>query len=97
MSVFLGVVAFVAFMAFGVFQLYAGFVGIDHSYGSFWAWAALIAAMPFRFTLPITIGAFFCAMNVWGWHWAWAALFALPGLLFIIPGVFASILSLVKR
>jgi hypothetical protein len=23
----------------------------------------------FRFTLPITIGAFFGAMDVWDWHW----------------------------
>lgn len=93
----LGIVGFIAFMAFGVAQLVAGFVGIEHGIGSFWAWAALIAAFALRFTLPITIGSFFGAMNVWGWHWALAALFAAPGLLLVIPGVLASIFSLVKR
>lgn len=97
MSTVLGIVGFLAFMAFGIVQLAAGFAGIEHGLGSFWAWAALIAAVPFRFTLPITIGAFFGAMNVWGWHWALAALFAAPGLLLVIPGVLASLFSLVKR
>ncbi|WP_374379748.1 hypothetical protein [Pseudomonas fluvialis] len=93
----LGVVGFIAFMAFGIAQLAAGFAGIEHGIGSVWAWVALFVALAFRFTLPITIGAFFGAMNVWGWHWTLAALFAAPGLLLIIPGVLASIFSLVKR
>lgn len=97
MNAALGIVGFIAFMAFGIAQLVAGFTGIEHGIGSVWAWVALFAALALRFTLPITIGAFFGAMNVWGWHWALAALFAAPGLLLVIPGVLASVFSLVKR
>ena len=97
MGAALGIIGFLAFLAFGIAQLVAGFAGIELGVGSFWAWTALIVALGFRFTLPITIGAFFGAMNVWGWHWALAALFAAPGLLLVIPGVLTSIISLVKR
>lgn len=91
----LGIVGFLAFMAFGIAHLIAGFAGIEQGIGSIWAWIALFAALALRFTLPITVGAFFGAMNVWGWHWALAALFAAPGLLLVIPGALASVLSLV--
>jgi|GEM_PF-764564 len=93
MNAALGIAGFLAFTAFGIAQLVAGFVGIEQGLGLFWAWAALFAALIFRFTLPITIGAFFGAMNVWGWHWAWAALFAAPGLAFVIPGVISLVFS----
>lgn len=88
---------FGTFLIFGLAQLVAGFAGIEHGLGAGWAWGALIAAVMFRFTLPIIIGAFFGAMNVWDWHWAFAALFAAPALAFVIPGVLASVFSLVKR
>ncbi|MHB1099270.1 MAG: hypothetical protein ACYCZR_06910 [Burkholderiales bacterium] len=97
MNAALGIVGFVVFLVFGIAQLVAGFSGIEHGIGSLWAWAALFAALAFRFTLPITIGAFFGAMNVWGWNWALAALFSAPGLLLVIPGVIASIFALAKR
>lgn len=93
----LGVVGFIAFLAFGLAQLAAGYAGIEHHLGWGWAVAASVAALGFRFTLPITIGAFFGALDVWGWHWALAALFAAPGLIFVVPGVIASIISSVKR
>lgn len=97
MGAALGIVGFVAFLAFGIAQLAAGFVGIEAGLGVVWAWVALVAALMFRFTLPITVGSFFGALNVWGWHWAFAALFAAPGLLLVVPGVLASALSLAKR
>lgn len=97
MSAFFGFIAVVAFLVFGIAQLIAGFAGIEHGLGSFWAWAALIAALVIRFTLPITIGAFFGALNVWHWHWAAAAVFAAPGLLLVVPGAIASVFALVKR
>lgn len=97
MNAVLGVAGFIAFLLFGIAQLTAGFVGIEQGLGLFWAWGALVAAFMFRFTLPITIGSFFGAMNVWGWHWALAALFAAPGLLFVVPGVLASIFASVRR
>lgn len=97
MDSILGVVGFLAFILFSAAQLLAGFLGIEHGIGPVWAWGALFCAFFFRFTLPITVGAFFGAMNVWGWHWGVAALFAVPGLLFVIPGMIASVFSLVKR
>lgn len=97
LSGLLSVIGVIAFLGFSLAQLAVGFAGIEDWAGSFWAWAALICAIPFRFTLPITIGAFFGAMNVLGWHWALALLFATPGLLFMVPGLLAAGFSLVKR
>jgi hypothetical protein len=57
----------------------------------------VVVAFGFRFTLPITVGAFFGAMNVWEWHWALALLFAAPGLVLALPGVLASIFAMAKR
>jgi hypothetical protein len=89
----LGVAAVVAFLAFAVAQLAAGVQGIDHHLGGWWSWAALFVALALRFTLPITIGAFFGAMDVWEWHWAAAAVFAAPGLFLVLPGVLSSLAS----
>ncbi|WP_293689716.1 hypothetical protein [Thiolapillus sp.] len=93
----LGIGGFIIFMGYGILQIVAGYVGIDYHFGAVWAGVAIVAALMFRFTLPITIGAFFGAMDVWGWHWGWAALFAAPGLAFIIPAVIMSIIEGVKR
>jgi hypothetical protein len=87
----------IAFLLFGIAQIYAGYVGIDHHLGAIWAFAAVFLALGLRFTVPITIGAFFGAMDVWHWHWSLAALFAAPGLIFIIPGMLASIVSSMKK
>mgnify|MGYP000991626646 CR=1 FL=1 len=97
MNGILGVFGFIAFLAFGVAQLCAGYAGIEYHLGSVWAFIAIFLALGLRFTLPITIGAFFGAMDVWDWHWALAALFAAPGLAFVIPGVLAAIISSVKK
>ena len=78
---------------YGVFQVYAGYLGIQDGLGTLCAVIAVAVAFLFKFSLPITIGAFFGAMNVWGWHWFLAALFAAPGLMFIIPGLLAAMLS----
>jgi hypothetical protein len=93
----LGVIGFIAFMAYGVMQIYAGYLGIDHHLGPIWAGVALVASLVFRFTLPITIGSFLGALNVWHWHWLGAALFAVPGLALIVPGVLATLFALVRR
>lgn len=79
--------------AYGIAQIVAGYLGIQHHFGSGWAIAAIVAAFVFRFSLPITIGSFFGAMNVWGWHWIFALVFAAPGLAFMmlmIPGALAN-------
>lgn len=82
---------FLAMLALGVVQLVAGFTGIEHELGIYWAWGALFVALFFRFMLPMTIGAFFGATEVWGWHWAGALLLVAPGLLFIVPGLMAGL------
>lgn len=88
-----GIAGLLLFLAYGVAQIYAGFIGIEHHLGAIWAWLALIASLLFRFTLPISIGAFFGAWQVWGWPWPLAAVFAAPGLLLIIPGAMAAIFA----
>ena len=91
---YLGCALQIVFLAYGIVQIYAGYLGIDYHLGGFWAGAALIAAFLIRLTLPITIGAFFCALDVWGWHWLWALLCAAPGLAFMalmIPGMLAKV------
>ena len=40
-----------------------------------------------RIILPLTIGTFFAAMDVWGWPWYGALAFAAPGLLFVLPAL----------
>lgn len=77
------------FFVYGGFQIYIGYLGIQHHLGNGWAVGALLIAMFARFTLPITIGAFFGAMSVWGWPWYGAAAFAAPGLAYLLLlGVF---------
>lgn len=97
MSEALSVVGVIGFLLFGIAQLCGGYLGIEHHLGSIWAFVAIFLALGLRFTLPITIGVFFGAMDVWDWHWALAGLFAAPGLAFVIPGVLAAIISSVKR
>jgi hypothetical protein len=83
----------IAAFAFGAVQIYAGYLGITLHWGSGWAVGIIIAALLFRITLPITVGAFLCATSVWAWHWGWAILFAAPGLLFMVPFFLASLLQ----
>lgn len=90
MLMFLGVLAF---FAFGLAQAVVGYMGIEDGLGKWWAIGALVAAFGFRFTLPITVGAFFGATNVLDWHWFWALLLAAPGIAFMVPGVIASVFS----
>ena len=78
----LGVLGCVAFLLLGILQIGAGYIGIADRFGDGWALAALIAAMMVRFSLPLTVGCFLCARDVWGWHWAPALVFAAPGLVF---------------
>lgn len=83
--------------AFGLSQFFAGYLGIAEHLGPIWAIVILTASLFLRFSLPITIGAFFGAMDVWGFHWGLAMLFAAPGLMFLVPGIIASILTAGKR
>jgi hypothetical protein len=94
MKIAIGILAVAAFLVFSSAQIAAGYAGIEHDIGPVWALAALFSAVFLRFTLPITVGAFFGAMMVWGWHWAPAFIFAAPGLAFALPGVISGIFSL---
>jgi len=78
------------FLLFGIFQLAAGWAGIEDQFGSFWGFAAIVCAF-FRFTIPIVVGCFLCALNIWDWPWFGALLFAAPGLLLMIPTLVAGI------
>ncbi len=88
----LGCVMGLCFLVLVISQFVAGFQGIQHHCGTGWAIAAVVAVF-FRFTLPLTVGAFFGAMNVSGWHWLAALCFAVPGLALVIPGVIAALVA----
>lgn len=92
----LTVVLMIAMLAFGAVQIWAGFVGLDHQFGAVWAWLAIVPLLFLRSLLPLTVGAFFCALNVWGWPWYGAALFAAPGLAFALPGAIVGLYELAK-
>jgi hypothetical protein len=79
-----------AVLAWSLFQLVMGVLGIDHYFGVFGALLALIAAFFFRFTLPLSVGAFFGMTEVLGWHWFIALLVCMPGLLLLVPGFIAA-------
>ena len=81
----------IGFLVLGIIQLYAGAVGITYYWGAGWAGVVIFLCLMFRVSLPLTIGSFYCALNVWGWHWLYSLLFAAPGLVFIVPSVFIGI------
>ena len=84
---------FVGMLIFGAFQVYAGFVGIAHYWGGFWAFAIIALSFLFRTSLPIMIGAFLCARNVWDWNIIVSIIFVAPSLLFIVPSLIGGMLK----
>lgn len=92
-----GCLVAILFIGFGIAQIAAGYLGIEHHLGKIWAFIALVALFGFRFMLPITIGSFFGARDVWGWHWFWALIFAAPTLLLLVPGLLAGLISTVTN
>lgn len=97
MKTVLTVLGVIAFLGFAILQLVVGFVGIEHELGTIWAYIATFLCLGLRFSLPITVGSIFGAMYLWGWPWYGALLFSSPGLLFIVPGIFATVLERFKR
>ena len=87
----------ILFLLVGLVYLAVGGIGIEYHLGSFWSGVAIFLAILLRFTLPITIGVFFWALDIMHWHWALSALVALPGLILIIPGIIASIIDSIRR
>jgi hypothetical protein len=94
MKYVIGLLGLAAFFAIAIAQIAAGYAGISHGIGPLWALTAVFAAVLLRFTPPIVIGAFFGAMQVWGWHWPLALMFTLPGFFFMLPGSIPAIFSL---
>lgn len=90
------IIGFILLLAIAIAQFIAAWAGIELHLGPLWAGIAILVAFIFRITLPISIGAFFGATDVWGWHWLPALIFVLPGLLFVIPSVAASIIDRLK-
>jgi len=84
-----GGLGIIFFLLFAVVQAAIGFMGIEYHLGHGWAIGFLIAAFIFRFTLPLTIGTFFGALNVLDWPLIGAILITLPGLIFMVPGAIA--------
>jgi len=84
-----GGLGIIFFLLFALVQAAIGFMGIEYHLGYGWAIGFLIAAFVLRFTLPLTIGTFFGALNVLDWPLIGAILITLPGLIFMIPGAIA--------
>ena len=72
-------------LAIGIAQLVIGFMGIEFYIGTIGAVIVVALCFMFRFSLPVTIGTFFGALEVLDWPWYYALLITLPGLLLIIP------------
>lgn len=92
-----GCVFAIAFAILGIVQIYAAFLGLEDWLGAGWAVAGIAVAFIFRSSLPILIGAFLCALNVWEWHWVFAALFAAPMLALLLPATAMDIFSAHRR
>lgn len=92
-----GLAVVLGFVAFSVFMIGAGWAGIENQFGAVWGWLAVIAGLLLRFTLPLAVGVFFCARDIWGLHWILALLIAAPGLAFMIPGLAAALVGAIKR
>lgn len=88
----LGTTLMIAVFLFGLFQFAAGWTGIEQRFGWGWGIAAVIAGLC-GFSIPLTIGTFLCARNIWHWSVPFAVLFTLPGLAFMIPQLTFGIIS----
>ena len=90
----LGILAFLAFFAYGIALFVLGYIGIETYLGSGWAIGFLIAALMFRFTLPMAVGSVYGAMIVFGVNVWLALLIAVPTLLFIVPAIALGLITM---
>ena len=77
-------------LGIGLAQIVIGYIGIEYHFGSGWAIGAVVLALLFRFSFPLTVGTFFGAMDVFGFSFIVALLITLPGLLLMVPGAIAA-------
>ncbi len=78
---------------YAIAQIVASLQGLETYLGVLGALFVIALCLYFRFTLPLTIAAFLCAKNVWGWHWFFALLFVAPGLAFLLPAIAAMVIA----
>lgn len=86
----------IGFVIWAIAQFLAGYDGITSYMGSGWALGAILVSIIFRFTLPITVGAFYGSLVVWGWPWYLALLFTAPGLALVVPSALLSVYNFVR-
>jgi len=77
-------------LGIGLAQIVIGYIGIEYHFGAGWAIGAVVLALMFRFSFPLTVGTFFGAMDVFGFSFIVALLITLPGLLLMVPGAIAA-------
>jgi|TARA_B110000503_G_C7047065_1_gene370675 hypothetical protein len=92
-----GALAMIIFFGFGIVQVVSGYIGIEHEFGAGWAFFAIALFIMLRISLPLMIGMFLCATNVWGWHWFYALLFTAPTLVFLIPGMIGAMIEGMRK
>lgn len=97
MSKLATIIGVIAFFAFGIVQIYIGLAYFHHTFGFGWAIAVSVAAFGFRLSLPLTVGTFLGAMNLWGWPWYLAAVFTAPALAFVVPGAITAALKFLSE
>lgn len=97
MKVFLeNFITFVLF-AYAAFLIYVAYMGFDFHLGVIWALVLVASAFAFHSSIPVLIGVFFGASDVWGWHWSLAILFAFSGLMFLVPTFLLFLIEGLKR
>jgi hypothetical protein len=92
-----GALVMIIFFGFGIVQVVSGYIGIEHEFGAGWAFFAIVLFLMLRISLPLMIGMYLCAANVWGWHWFYALLFTAPTLVFLIPGMIAAMIDTMRK
>ena len=85
-----GGVGVIFLLVVGLAQMVIGYLGIEYHLGGGWAIGAVVLAIMFRFSLPLTIGTFFGAIDVLNLSWIVALIITLPGLLLMVPGAIAA-------
>ena len=85
-----GGIGLILMLVIGLAQMVIGYIGIEYHFGAGWAIGAVVLSLMFRFSLPLTVGTFFGAMDVFGFSFIASLLITLPGLLLMVPGAIAA-------
>ena len=93
---FVQAVAVTALIAFALLQWSTATLGLEAAIGP-WATAAVFGVVVLlRTSIPIVVGVYLGATNVFLWHPLAAAALAAPGLLLVAPMITAEILQKIK-